>query len=45
MKMEEEGVSRDQLVKMQASLEDMKRRLDVLRKAQEKEMVTKAKVA
>ena len=44
-KMEEQGVSRDQLEKMQTSLDDMKRRLDVLKKAQEKEMAAKAKVA
>jgi len=32
----EQGVSRDQLEKMRGGLEDMKRRLDVLRKAKEK---------
>ena len=31
--MEENGASRDQLEKMRASLEDMKRRLDVLKMA------------
>ena len=43
--MEEQGVSRDQLGKMRASLEDMKRRLDLLKTAKKKGMVTKAKKA
>ena len=38
-KKEEQGGSRDQLEKMRASLKDMKRRLDVLRKAREKVVV------
>ena len=43
--MEEQGVSRDHLEKIRASLEDMKRRLDVLKTAKRKGMVTKASVA
>ncbi|SRR5258706_1850900 len=41
--MEEKGVSPEQLERMHGSLEQMKGRLDVLRKAKEKAVVTKAK--
>lgn len=41
--MEEKGVAPEQLEKMHGSLEQLKRRLDVLRKAKEKVVVTKAK--
>jgi hypothetical protein len=41
--MEEKGVSLDQLEKMERSLEQMKGRLDLLRKAKDMEVVTKAK--
>ncbi len=41
--MEEKGVSRDKLEKVRGSLEDMRKRLDVLRKAKERAVVTKAK--
>ena len=40
--MEEQGVGRDQLETMRGGLKDMKKRLDVLRKAQEKGMATGA---
>ena len=43
--MEEQGVSRDQLDKMRGSVETMKKRLDLLRKAKEKVAVTNASVA
>ncbi|SRR5258706_3201621 len=41
--LEEQRVGRDQLEKMRGCLEDMKRRLDVLNKAKEKRIITKAK--
>ena len=41
-KMEKQGVSRDQLEKMRGSVEDMKKRLDILKKDKEKGIITKA---